>query len=103
MLHTTRARAYVNFGRWVADCPAGCGSARQLASHEAMFACGECHTISPIEWPDQADEIWEALQKRKFPKNRNWYPAEHDVALAAGAPHGQSAKELDEETHENGG
>lgn len=95
-----RARAYVNFGRWVADCPWDCGSAAQLQPHQAVFQCIECHSISEIDWPGNADEIWEALGKRRAPRNRNWYPEGHLLAVRAGIPHGQSVKQLEDETAE---
>lgn len=102
-LLTTRALAYVNFGRWVADCPLECGSASALEPHQQTYHCIECGHIGPVEWPKDADEIWEALGKRRFPKNRNWYPQDHPVALAAHCPHGQTPKELEAETIEHGG
>jgi hypothetical protein len=102
-LLTNKARAYVNFGRWIADCPYDCGSALQLQPGQAQYQCVECRLFSSVEWPDNPDEIWEALNERPAPKNRNWFPEGHTLALRCGAPHGQSAKELRDETREFGG
>jgi Fe2+ or Zn2+ uptake regulation protein len=102
-LITTRARAYVNFGRWVAECPYLCGSAMQLEPHETHLRCTECLTISEIEWPPNADEIWQALEERRAPRNRNWFPAGHELALRAGCPHGQTVEELRQETRDHEG
>lgn len=96
-----RARAYVNFGRWIADCPADCKSAAELEPHQATYHCTECKTISAVEWPDQADEIMDALERRPAPRNRNWFPSGHTLAERAGVPTGQSVEELVEETFDN--
>jgi hypothetical protein len=101
MLHTPLARAYVNHGRWVADCPVDCGAALDLRWGDVNFYCPECMTISPVEWPKNVDGIEDALSKRRNPKTRNWYPPEHPVAMGANLPHGQTVKELEEETKEN--
>lgn len=97
---TNKARAYVNFGRWIADCPIDCGSAMRLNPRQAMFHCVECRHVAEIEWPANADELWDALEKRQAPKNRNWFPAGHPLAVRASIPHGQTVKELEDETRE---
>lgn len=102
-LITNKARAYVNFGRWIADCPAACGSALQLQPGQGMFQCVECYHIASVEWPDNSDEIWVALNKRSANRNRNWFPANHELALRSGVPHGQTVQELEDETVENAG
>lgn len=100
-LITNHARAYVNHGRWIADCPADCGSARQLQPGEHMYQCGECLLVCTVDWPDDADDIWEALMERPIPKFRNWFPHQHDLALRANLPHGQTPAELREETKDH--
>lgn len=94
LLRPARARAYVNHGRWVADCPAECGCALRLDPQQASFACPECYTITEIEWPDNPDAIWQALLERPKVRNRNWFPASHELAIRANLPHGQTAAEL---------
>ncbi len=103
---TNKALAYVNWGKWVADCYLGCGYAVALAPNQTAFACetnlGGCGQINPVEWPSDAQEIWDALQERPMPKTRNWFPENHSLAVRAGCPHGQTVKDLKEETHMNG-
>lgn len=104
LLTTAQARAYVNFGRWIADCPLGCGNAYALQPNQPQFFCQlphGCGHIASIEWPSNPDEIWEALQERRMPKTRNWFPQSHELALRSNSPHGQSVIELREETREN--
>lgn len=100
-LLTNRARAYVNFGRWIADCPMDCGSALQLQPRQPTYGCIECGFTTEVEWPANADDIWAALAERPAKRNRNWFPAEHHLALRSLSPHGQSPEELRAETLEN--
>ncbi len=100
-LLTNKARAYYNFGRWIADCPVDCGSAIQLNPGQSLFHCPECTFITDVEWPTNVDEITEALNKRQAKRNRNWFPENHDLALRSGSPHGQSVVELEDETEAN--
>lgn len=104
-LITSQARAYVNFGRWIADCPTGCGNAAGLQPGQGTFMCnppGGCGFMTSVEWPNNANEIWEALEERPIPKTRNWFPSNHDLALRAGCPHGQTPADLRDEAKENG-
>lgn len=100
-LLTNKARAYVNFGRWIADCPMDCGSAMQLTERQGMYQCVECGFATDVEWPGNADEIWEALADRPAKRNRNWFPPEHSLALRSFSPHGQTPAELRQETEDN--
>lgn len=100
-LITNKARAYVNFGRWIADCPMDCGSALALQGGQGMFHCPECNYMAEVEWPNNADAIWQQLMHRPAKRNRNWFPSNHQLALRSGSPHGQSPAELAEETEEN--
>lgn len=100
-LITNNARAYVNFGRWIADCPMRCGSAIQLQGGQDVFHCPECTYLASVEWPTNADEIWQALGERPAKRNRNWFPENHELALRSGSPHGQTVAELRDETEEN--
>lgn len=99
-----RARARVNWGRWIADCPElYCNNAEDLTPGQATFHCTVCRIVGPVEWPADADGIWSALLERPRPATRNWYPAGHDEAVRLGLPHGQSARALDDETREHQG
>lgn len=100
-LLTTRARARVNHGRWIADCPRPhCANAIRLQPGQASFHCsgeGGCQLVAQVEWPTDAEAIWGALQERPVPGTRNWYPPEHGEAVRMGLPHGQSPAELRDE------
>lgn len=101
---TLTARAIVNHGRWIAECPdPNCYNAMALEPKEATFHCGGlggCRLIAPLEWPANADEIWEALAERPDPRTRNWAPTGHRQAIVDGLPEGQSVNELRSETAE---
>lgn len=104
-LITTRARARVNHGRWIADCPRPyCANAMRLTPGQAAFHCageGGCRMFAEIEWPAGADDIWQALIERPVPGTRNWYPAGHTEAVRLGLAHGQSPADLRAETAEH--
>lgn len=105
------ARAYVNWGRWVADCPnVECNSAEEIhpwrgyscahrecqfsAWPETLFHCSYCRAMAPIEWPADAADIWVALNRRTAPETRNWFPADHALGERWGRPTGQTPAEL---------
>lgn len=95
------AQAYVNRGRWVADCPSDDGGALGLEPKQALFPCPECHVLHDTEWPRDAVWIWDALLERPNPQTRNWAPAQHRQAFATGHPDGQSVAQLIAETREH--
>lgn len=101
LLTPAEARAYVNHGRWIADCPRDCGSALTLEPKQTAYACPECKWFGGIEWPSDADGITHALEQRAVPRTRNWFPEGHTLALRSNSPHGQTVKQLMEETEEN--
>lgn len=82
------AIAYVNHGRWVADCPSGCGGA-MLLDPEIPFMCGECFNVEldgrwrQIEWPKERAAIEAVLERRRLGINRNWNPGESVADLQA--------------------
>lgn len=94
------ARAYCNHARWIAECPREfCNNAKALQPRQTRFWCGGeeqggCGMDAPIEWPADIDEIDEILRRRPVPATRNWFPLEHDLALRAGCPHGQTPADL---------
>ncbi len=98
------ARARVNHGRWIADCPRRyCANAMRLEPGQATFHCGGaggCLMVADIEWPADADSIWEALLERPVPTTRNWYPDGHVEAVRLNLPHGQTAADLRAEQRE---
>lgn len=97
-LITARARARVNHGRWIADCPRRyCANAVKLTPGQATFHCageGGCQMVASVEWPDDPDGIWQALLERPVPSTRNWYPPGYVEAVRLGLPHGQTPADL---------
>lgn len=114
------ARAYVYRGEWVADCPRpkdpvtgkGCGCVEFLYQPSRMkgprdqekpfYLCSNCGQQARISWPRRREEIVMALSVRPVPDNRNWYPADHPVAVNFRLPHGQTVAQLLEENEEHG-
>lgn len=71
------AYARVDDGRWLADCPAGCGSACELIPGETRYWCTECanggtgHT-APLIWPDPFDRLTVNLES--LPRQLQYWP-----------------------------
>ena len=97
------ARAYVNWGRWVADCGRPyCNGGRTPRTPAGPVHCANCHWEAPVQWPPDADAIWEVLAARPVPGTRNWFPSGHELALRSGCPHGQTVADLAAENAEYG-
>lgn len=85
--------AYVNYGRWICDCPY-CKSAQVVSYKEPIFFCPECDMIQNyghamnIKFPRAYKNIEQLLLVRPSVINRNW-----DL--------GQSLKELERENMEH--
>ncbi len=80
-----KVTAYVNHGRWVADCPDRlCGGAELVDPDEPMFFCLSCYNAHagmawiPVQFPDETERhaIETALLARERTQNRNWLPGE---------------------------
>lgn len=98
-LITQTVLAYVNHGRWIAECPRQfCNNAVKLTGGETTFRClikfEGCGQEATIVWPPNAQEIWDALLLRPVPSTRNWFPFGHDLAVRFRMPAGQTPKEL---------
>lgn len=68
-----RPKAYVNQGRWVADCP-NCNGGIAVSMTDATGACFDCGSIYVINKPN-ANQIARAeflLSVRLLDRNRNW-------------------------------
>jgi hypothetical protein len=103
VLRMVRARAYVNHGRWIADCcREHCASAEALLPGQPVFHCSNCLQVAEVDWPACAGEITSVLERRPVPQTRNWFPAGHELALRSGCPHGQSVADLEAENREFG-
>lgn len=107
------ARAYVYSGEWVADCPRpACGNVEFLHRPSrvggvrdtpvGVYQCSYCGVQAGISWPDNVHAIFAVLARRPMPDTRNWYPADHPVAVRFGLPHGQTIKDLEDENEEHG-
>jgi hypothetical protein len=79
------AVAYVNHGRWVADCPAStCTGAELVDPDEPRFYCLSCYNAAfdgrwlPVRFPPEPERkaIERALLDRPRARNRNWFPGE---------------------------
>jgi len=103
LIVTAHAQAYVNHGRWIADCPRPhCGNALALNPKQSVFHCagkGGCQLIAEVDWPVEVDLIDAAISARPVRTTRNWAPAGHRQAIACGFPEGQTAADLVAETH----
>ena len=78
--------AYVNHGRWVADCP-DCNNAQLACKTDHRFLCDECGNVvigrlwRPVEWPADVQRIENLLTERPV-ANQNWVPGENLPLLA---------------------
>ena len=91
-----RAVAFMSWGRWVANCPAGCGNAEHYGPDpetghigglsRASFTCGSaghgCGLTCAAVWPDNIVDI-EAMLAGRPMRNRNWTPGETPQDLLA--------------------
>lgn len=87
--------AYVNLGRWVADCPE-CNNGIMVHPDRHGWCCN-CGNSTVgglsrrVRWPADIFRIEAVLEMRPAPANRNWYPHEtvnelvHE-SIANGAP-----------------
>ncbi len=89
------AVAYVNHGRWVADCPF-CSGAEEMATLPMSFFCHACQMAAVqgqaipalFPAPAEAESIERVLAIRPVP-NRNWVPGETvDQLRAENLEHG---------------
>lgn len=72
--------AYVNHGRWVANCP--CGGAELITEDQDML-CGSCAHIRQVVWPANVEVIESMLEARQYQQNQNWNPGETVDQLAS--------------------
>ncbi len=104
---TAQVLAYVNHGRWMADCPE-CRTGLSLPRGEHVSpsmmvrvggpviqvkprwvldtsnpSCPICDLPVKVMWPKDADLIDAALEPRPRLVNRNWRPGESVTALVA--------------------
>lgn len=77
----TEVRAYLNWGRWVADCATpGCSNALALELGQRSFTCrtrngaGSCGVTYPVAWP--ADPAASAAAVEGLPESERSTPLE---------------------------
>lgn len=86
--------AQISWGRWIASCPDGCGSAMLVSRETPIFYCVECGNgkdCYTVGFPQARETIEALLLKRPAQKgaehsgasNRNWSPGETVEALEA--------------------
>ena len=84
--------AYVNHGRWVADCPQpGCTGAMMVTEQQPMHCGNRDCGGGPwtVAFPAERQQIEVLLLLRPVDRNRNWRPGESLAALRAeNAEHG---------------
>jgi hypothetical protein len=73
------ATARVNHGRWLADCPFGCGGSMDV-SPGLTYWCGTCGNLPvggqcvKVDWPKDLEQIEDVLILRPDKATRNWEP-----------------------------
>lgn len=85
---------YVNWGRFIAECQ--CGSATEVhpGRREALCVQDPPGHLMSLVWPDGIEGVMTVLGERTSEKRRNWFPADHPVALRLGQPHGETVDDL---------
>lgn len=77
LVHGGWARARINWGRIVVDCPApGCLAALTLPPGWPVYDCWECPAVAAVAWPSNLADIASVLWLRPDPFTRNWDPGE---------------------------
>lgn len=106
------ALAYLNYGRWVADCPVDwCADSRALHPedrygnpspepvHDTVCAAGHAFRIEAPPARARA-QLEQAVADRPLPQDRGWYPKGHAWAETHGYPTGQTVEDLRRESEE---
>lgn len=86
--------AYLNHGRWVADCSRPDCTGAELAVPGEAFHCHNCGQLDTVTWPDNPDDIDAVLKLRPVPGTRNWFPKGHPLAEAYQLPAGETVADL---------
>ncbi len=77
----TEVLAYVNHGRWVADC--ACNGGELVAPDEQML-CGSCGARNTVKFPGAKTRSQvEAVLTRRSVMNQNWKPDETIAEITA--------------------
>lgn len=74
-------QAYVNHGRWIADCP--CNGGELVAPGEEML-CGSCGARHRVKFPGPKTKAKiESLLAKRSPFHQHWHPDETTDELTA--------------------
>ena len=74
--HQATPVAYVNHGRWLANC-LHCGGAMLTHREWHLACCGECGSVyAQVLFPDEASSIEAVLLRRPTSASQNWTPGE---------------------------
>jgi len=76
--------ARIDTGRWVADCPLGCGGAEMVSVHAPFFTCLSCGSGGlwwPVVFPSNREAIEKELLKRRDVRSWSWNPDESVAVL----------------------
>jgi hypothetical protein len=89
--------AYINWGRWVADC-AFCASAQVVTPDDARMWCPGCRNADVngawvrVAFPRDRAGIEEVLVARREVRNRNWDRETLDELRQENRDHGEAAR-----------
>ena len=71
--------AYVNWGRWVADCT--CGAGILVSPRDRDAPCLECGLVQKVDFPSAAArKRAEELLERRAEARQNWRPSLESIA-----------------------
>jgi len=73
--------AYVNHGRWLANCPHCNGGIPCYQDRSGV--CPDCGHVYRVGWPDERKAIEAVLELRHLAANQNWLPHETVQMLVA--------------------
>ena len=71
--------ARIDAGRWLADCPVGCGGAEMVSAADPVFLCISCGSddkLWPVTFPDDRAAIEAEVVKRVDVHGWAWTPGE---------------------------
>lgn len=83
---TTPVQARLDAGRWIADCPIGCGGAEMVSQADPVFLCLSCGSGDmwwPVSFPGHLRAIEAEVAKRGDPHGWAWNPGETVAQLRA--------------------
>jgi len=78
--------ARIDAGRWLADCPLGCGGAEMVSAADPVFLCISCGSDDkwwPVTFPGNRGAIEAEIVKRPDVNGWSWTPGETLAQLQA--------------------